>query len=155
MAKVSFEDLLNQNVGSAPQPKPVPVGTYLGKIDGLPKIRPVNRKDGTIVGIVTINIALEEAGEDVDSDELEEAGGLVRNGKARTVRSDFWQDTDSGGQGWSWQLDAFLAGFGLENMSYTAAFQELVGRDVTVSIKHRADDNGRVFVDVDRVYARD
>lgn len=151
MAKMDFTGILGQEVGSAPQPTPVPVGTYIGQIDGLPKTRAVTRKDGSTVGILTVSIGLTEPGEDVSAEELEEAGGLIRNGKPRTVRADFWQDTEAE-KGWSWQLDSFLAGFGFTDGSYAQAFEELPGRQVTVLIKHRTDDNGRTFVDVDRVY---
>ena len=147
MAKFDFTEILDQEVGSAPKPKPLPVGSYIGQIASLPKVRPVTLKDGSTAGILTITINLTEAGEDVDQTLLEEAGGIQRNGKARSVRADFWQDTDAE-TGWSWKLDAFLEDFGHTSGAYSEAFKELVGRSVVVL---NPDEYGKV----EKIYAQE
>lgn len=130
--KVDFSEILNKEVGSAPQPKPVPAGTYIGTIDGLPKIVERNTKNGT-KGILQVVVGLSEAGEDVDETELTECGGLVLDGGGRKkVRAEFWLEEDS-----MWQLDNFLATFGWvagAGQSYQAALEELPGKEVKIGV---------------------
>lgn len=127
--KVDYSEVLGKKVGSAPQPKPVPSGTYIGTIDGLPKIVERNTKNG-VKGILQVVVALGEAGEDVDTTELEECGGLVLDGGGRKkVRAEFWLEEDS-----MWQLDNFLATFELGDISYEDAFNELPGKEVKVGV---------------------
>lgn len=155
MANIDFTAALDQPIGQSQLPQPVPAGMYLGHIAGLAKTRPITRKDGKPQGIVTFTVELEEAGEDIDLDELEAAGGLLRgDGKPKTCRADFWQDLDTPA-GWSWQLDAFIADFGIQDGSYTNAFHQMDGAPVVVTLKVRKDDKtGRDFNDVDRIWAR-
>lgn len=151
MAKFDFTEILGQQIGSAPKPKPVPAGTYVGVVEGLPKIIDVTRKDGKATAYINFRINLTEAGDDVDADELEAMGGLTRkDGGARSVSYKAWQDLEADGKGWSWQLDAFLESFGLSASTYTEAFEELPGREVVVAVKHDKDN----FPQVDRIYAK-
>lgn len=154
MAKVDFTEILSKQVGSAPAPKPLPPGTYIGVVEGLPQVRPVTMKDGTTKGVLGVQVALTEPGDDVDEDALQEAGGLVRDsGSRRTVRADFWLDEDS-----LWQLDRFLGGFGLEDMTYTDAFQELAGKSVVVVMEQRTYESKgqmRTVTEAKRVFAQD
>lgn len=155
MAKVDFSAILGASVGSAPQPKNLPQGVYYGIIDGIPVAKPRSTKEGD-KGVLTVKISLNEADADVDEAELAEAGGLVRNdGRPRQVMADFWLTEDA-----MYRLDNFMAGFGFNaesGKSYGEALEELDGRNVTVSLKHRTytDRSGteKTAVDIDRCFA--
>lgn len=155
MAKFDFSDILNRQHGSAPEPKPVPAGTYYGTIEGLPKPREINTKNG-IRGILGVRVSLTEAGEDVDEAELAASGGLAMpNGKAKTVTADFWLDEDS-----LWAFEKFLDSMGFEKgtCSYTEANEQLPGRAVTVEvIVDEFEQNGvtRTNNKVKRIFAQD
>lgn len=129
MAKIDFSEILNKQIGTAPTPRPIPEGTYHGEIVGVPAMRAVNTKEGE-KPVLTITVALNEAGDDVDEDSLAEAGGLLSaNGEPKRVRTDFWLTEDS-----LWRYDQFLAGMGIEGKSYQDGAEELPGRAVTVFI---------------------
>lgn len=156
MAKVDFSAILGASVGSAPQPKPLPEGTYSGVIDGVPKTQARNTKEGQ-KGVVTITIALQEAADDVDAEALAESGGLIRNdGRPRMVSTDFWLTEDA-----MYRFDNFLQGFGYNadsGKSYQEAMEELDGREVTLSVKQREyqrkDGSTAIAVDIDRCFAK-
>lgn len=135
---IDFTEILSQQVGSAPEPKPLPRGSYLGTITEIPTARKIDTKEGPR-GVITVTLGLSEALEDVDPDELTEAGGLrLSNGKFKTVRYDFWKEPDV--PGWSFQLDRFLAAMGhpTGSGSYADVFEQLPGRDVTISLETRS-----------------
>lgn len=137
MAKTQtdFSSILNLQVGSAPEPKAIPEGTYYGVIAKLPEIRKVTTKEGD-KPVCSVTFALNEPGEDVDTDALSEAGGLMRqDGEPKTVRRDFWLDEES-----RYQFDRFLAGFGFtadSGKSYLDVFAELPGMNVQCYIEQR------------------
>jgi len=156
MAKIDYSEILGKQVGSAPEPKPLPEGTYTGVISGLPKPRTISTKEGE-KGLISFKIAITEAMTDVDEDLLAESGGLRRNdGQPRQVTKDFWLDEAS-----MYQLDRFLAtlGYGAETnpgKSYTDIFEELDGKEVTFEIANRTyTQNGeeKTVADVKRIFA--
>lgn len=132
MSSIDFTAILGKQVGTAPEPKPLPSGTYVGVIKGVPKGRLVKTKEGE-KPILTVTIGVTEAMEDVDQEALSESGGLLRNdGEAKQVRADFWLDENS-----LYRLDQFLATFGYNADSgrpYTEVLEELPGREVTVAV---------------------
>ena len=78
---VDFSDILNKQVGSAPAPRPIPEGTYHGEIVGLPAQRVVTTKEGD-KPVLTLTLALMEAGDDVDEEALAVLEGFVETGGA-------------------------------------------------------------------------
>ncbi len=153
MSKIDFSEILKKQVGSAPQPKAIPEGTYFGEIVGLPAMREVQTKEGN-KPILTITVALNEAGDDVDEDSLAEAGGLLNGGgEPKRVKMDFWLTDDS-----LWRYDQFLASMGIENKSYEEAAEDLPGRAVTTFITlNEYEKNGvtRSINNVQRCHARE
>ena len=160
MAEVDFSEILNRQAGTAETPKALPQGTYYGTIMGRPTSRKVDTKEGP-KGVLTFKFALNEAGEDVDADDLEAAGGLrTHSGEAKTVRQDFWLSDES-----LHYLDTFVSGFGFEKnaeggfgKSYKEIFEELVGKDVTIALEQRTytpkgGGEERVTNEVKRVFA--
>lgn len=133
MSEVDFTAILSKQVGSAPQPKPLPDGTYTGVIEGLPTSRPVKTKEGE-KPVLTVTVGIGEAMDDVDPEALEAAGGLMKaNGERKTIRSDFWLDENS-----LWVFDRFLesCGFGADSgKTYQEVLEELPGKEVTINIE--------------------
>lgn len=126
--KIDFSSILKQEIGTAVAPSPVPEGTYKGQIEGVPKYSERHTKAG-IKGIISVNVSLQESGDDVDESDLASAGGLTRdNGDPKRVTADFWLDSDS-----LYRLDQFLASFGLTG-DYESALKELPNRSVTVYV---------------------
>ena len=152
---VDFTAILGRQVGSAPEPKPLPSGTYRGTIKELPKSRIVKTKEGE-KGILAFQIALNEAGDDVDSDLLAESGGLLRNdGEAKTVRAEFWLEEPS-----MYLLDRFMAGLGFgpeSGKAYQEAFEEVPGMSVEVLLETRSyqtkSGEQRTTTEVKRIHA--
>lgn len=134
MAKRDFSAVLERQVGTGVRMDPLPEGTYQGQIDGIPEFKPVQTKNGprTILRFV---INLLEAGDDVDPEELANAGGLTNDGKKpRSVFNDFWLTDKDELPG---ALDDFLAGFGCNAGSYGEAFDQVAGAAVTVALTLR------------------
>lgn len=155
MTDINFAAILDQQVGSAPEPRPLPQGTYIGTISELPKAQSRQTKEGP-TGVVTVTIALTEPTDDVDADDLEAAGGIrLGNGEPKKLRIDYWKDRNAE-TGWSYQLDNFLKGLGLEG-SYAEALEAAIGREVMVVVEKRdyqaKDGQTRTVNDVKRVYA--
>lgn len=151
MTKIDFSDILNTQIGSAPVPQPLPSGTYNGVISGVPTFRDVKTKEGEKV-VATVTVAITDADEDVDPDDLEAAGGLRRaDGGAKTIRAEFWLDDNS-----RYQFERFLAAMGLQG-SYNEALPQLPGKEVTAIVERReyTTNSGEVRVvnDVKRLYA--
>jgi hypothetical protein len=133
---IDFSAILGKQVGNAPEPKPLPSGTYTAIISELPK--PVERKtkEGP-KGVVSVHFAIQEAMDDVDQDLLAEAGGLRKSdGTAKTMKMDFWLTENS-----LFILDRFMASAGFDKESgktYTEAFEDLVNREVTLAVEQRS-----------------
>ena len=70
---INFSEILSKQVGSAPEPKPLPQGTYSGVITKRPDPVTIKTKEGE-KGQLYFTIRLTEAQEDVDQDALLEAG---------------------------------------------------------------------------------
>lgn len=155
MSNVDFTAILGKQVGTAPEPKPLPSGTYMGVVEGLPTSRIVNTKEGP-KGVLTVTVGITEAMDDVDEGSLAEAGGLLRNdGNRKTIRADFWLD-----EGSLFRLDQFLAGFGWtadSGKTYQDALEELPGKEVTVALESREyqtkSGETRTATDVKRIHA--
>lgn len=129
---IDFAALLGKQVGTAPEPKALPAGTYTGQIAEQPTTREVTTKEGA-KGVLVIKYAITGFGEDVSEEEVADAGGLLRgNGDPRTLTSEFWLDEDS-----LWRLDQFLAGFGFSEDSgqtYAEVLDGLAGQGVTLLV---------------------
>lgn len=151
MSKIDFTNILEIQVGTAKEPKPLPEGTYVGVIAAPPELTTRKTKEGD-KPVLQVTVSLQEA-LDVDEDELTEAGGLLKgDGTSRTVRNDFWITEDA-----RFIFEQFCASLNLTG-SYREAIQQMVGRNVVVSLAHRTYESGgvaRTQVDVRRIYAQD
>lgn len=155
---VDFSKILEAQSGSAAEPKKLPQGTYFGTLAAVPTTRVVKTKEGER-GLLRFKFDLNDAGDDVDPDELGEAGGLrTPSGTAVSVYAEFWLDTDGGP---TYGMDQFLRtfqveGFG-EGKSYSDVFKEIVGREVVIALTKETQTgrDGQTFVknEVKRAHA--
>lgn len=161
MAKVDLSAILSKQVGSAPEPKAIPAGTYEGSIAAEPGQREFTAKDGTKWIIIGFKLNLLEAMDDVPADELEASGGLRRSdGSARTAVHEVWirPDQDESFYGLDVLLKSF--GYGLDSgKSYVEVFEELVDKECVISVEHESytdrAGNDRTKAIVKRVYGKD
>jgi len=144
-AKPSFASLLDTPGSEIERPKPLPVGTYVCMVQGLPRFDKSSKKQ---TDFVEFTLKLLEAGEDVDADELKAMGGLID----KTIK-DTYYITESA----LWRLKEFLTNCGLDaddDTSLRELIEEAPGKQVGVVIKHEASQDGTsVFARVAKTIA--
>ena len=151
---VDFSKLADTKLAEVEAPRPIPVGTYIGHIDGVPKFGEARFKDketGEAPPVITVTYALLEAQDDVDAEELDESGGLrLDNGKSRTITQDF---ICNGGK-IPFRFKKFLESFEVdENSSIAEACESIAGESVIVSVSHRSGDDGTQYHQVKKAFA--
>lgn len=90
---VNFDNILDAPVTEIERPKAKPVGTYMAAVQGLPVLRDLNLKDGTVAKVAGFKLKLVSAREDVDQEQLAEAGD-VSSWPIQT--HDFFYSTEQG-----------------------------------------------------------
>jgi hypothetical protein len=142
MAKeTSFEDILNQPMEEIDKPKPLPAGSYVCAVQVPPKLDKSTQK-GTPYAEFTLKPL--KPGEDVDTDELKEQGGIG----TRTLRVTFYL-TD----GAKWRARQFVedCGIEIEDKTLSEGFAELGGCQVIAVVKHQpSSDGSQLYANVDR-----
>lgn len=145
----SFQDILAKTGTSAPPPA-LPVGTYLAIVDGMPEI---TKKGRNQTDCIIFKLKLMQAQTDVDMGLLQKA----LNGAALSERSlsyTMWVTEAS-----AWRLDQFFYHLGLVEMNASNEYvlvksrgeyvNDCMGRQVLVSLGHRASDDGaQVFSEI-------
>jgi hypothetical protein len=153
-ARPSFSSILDMPASQAVRPKPSPVGTYLGMVNGHAEFGKSTKK-GT--GYARINWQLLEASDDVDAEALNVAltgpDGSVKPLREKFITQTFWDTPNS-----AYRLKDFLVALGIEetedgkDRSLGDMLQEIPGRQAWIHIRHRASDDGEgLFAEVDRV----
>ncbi len=144
MANPNFSSILDRPASEVERPKPLPVGTYLTTIQGLPRYDKSSKKQ---TDFVEFSHQLVAAMDDVDPEELEAAGGLtLKDGTAKSIKNTYYLTEDAG-----WRLRKFLedCGFDFEEIeSMREAVESTANREVYIQIRHEASQDGR------SVYAR-
>jgi len=122
----SFSAILDQQVEDAERPKPLPVGTYLCVVTGLPRFDKSSRAQ---TDFAEFTLQPTEVYDDVDKDELEAMGGLEN----RTLRITFWLTEDA-----KWRLRKFLEDCGIDvsGKSFHEAIEEAPGQQVIANVTH-------------------
>lgn len=123
----NFASILDESPEEVKLPPPIPVGTYIGIVQGLPNY--VTAKTGNEGTEFTIRLIAAE--DDVDQDALEEAGGL----EGKTVKVTFWHTEDS-----IYRLDQFHKDCGIDlkiSASRRARNEECTGHEVGLVISHQ------------------
>lgn len=138
----NFQDILNQKAADVEAPVPLPIGTYLGVVDGLPEFSKIGTKQ---TDCVNFKCKLMQAQPDVDQAQMLEAlKGKALSDRYLTVRQFITEDA-------KWRLRKFLEDCGLElgTKSLGELIPEAAGRQVLLSVGHRPSEDGtQIFMDV-------
>lgn len=141
MANPDFTSILAKAPSEIEKPKPLPAGTYLCTVQGMPKFDKSSKKQ-TPYAEFTYKIL--QAGEDVDKDALEEMGGIGE----KTLRDTYYITENA-----VYRLKEMLTNCGLDEGEY-GSLQEMIEASpncqLNVFIKHTASDDGKsVYANVD------
>jgi hypothetical protein len=129
----NFQDLLDKKMDDIEKPKPLPVGSYICMVDGAPEITTIGQKQ---TDAIIFKMKVMQAGEDVNTDLLEEAGGVGN----KTLRLTQFLTEDS-----LHRVKRFLNEH-LEidaDLSVRAAIAEAPGRTCICVVKHRPSQDGQ------------
>lgn len=144
-AKPNFGSILDRAPTEVERPKPLPVGTYITQLVGLPR-QDKSAKKGT--EFVEFTHKILEAGEDVDTDDLQAyltaPDGTKRKLSEVTVKNTFYLTENS-----IWRLKDFLKNCGFDVDDEKASLREMVegtaGQKVGIVISHEASDDGQAI----------
>lgn len=143
-ARPNFSNILDTPSNEVERPKPMPQGTYLGVIFGLPRQDKSSKKQ---TEFVEFTYRFMEAGEDVDEEALADVGGLAE----KTIKDTYYLTEAS-----LWRLKDMLnnVGAGDDDMTLRARLEETQGKTVKFVVKHEASQDGQsIFHRVDRTLA--
>lgn len=137
----NFGSILDQQSSEIERPKPLPVGTYTCIVKGLPRFDKSSKK-GT--DFVEFTLQPVEAGEDVDEEDLDAVGGLAN----KTLRHTLYITEDA-----AYRIKDFCDHLGIEedDMSLRQRIEQAPGKQVLVTVKHTASDDGStIYANVGR-----
>lgn len=138
----TFSSILDESPEEVLRPKPLPVGTYLCRVSGPVKYDKSQKKGTEFSEFTLIPI---DALDDVDSDELAEAGGI----DGKTLRNTFYHTEDA-----IYRLDEFHEHCGIDlsdGNSRRARNDEVINAEVLAVVKHTpSDDGSRVYTNIAR-----
>ena len=141
MSNVHFASILDEAPTEVNRPKPLPEGTYLCVV-GQPEDGKSSKKGTPFVKFPLKPIS---ALDDVDSEALEEVGGL----EAKNLSTTFYITADA-----VYRLDEFHEHCGIDlddPISRRVRNSEVVNSQVLAVVKHRmSDDNTQTFAEVSR-----
>jgi hypothetical protein len=137
----NFQDILNKPMDEIDAPVPLPVGTYLCLVDGVPEVSQKGKNQNTAV---TFNLKFMQPQADVDQSALISA----LKGKTlpdRSIRHNLWVTEDA-----AWRLKQFLKDhLAVEAKSMSEAIAQAQGRQVYVTLGHRPSDDGtQIYMDI-------
>lgn len=133
MATPNFAHLLNKPATEIEKPKPMPVGTYYGIVQGFAPMESPKQQ----TPFLRFNVKLLRAGDDVDQSEL--AAAKVKFGE-KIVSKDFYLTDDA-----EYRLVEFLESCGIpkEGKSLGEMLAESTNAEVQMEITHRMYNEGR------------
>lgn len=137
-AATKIEDILDRPSNAAERPKPMPAGTYLMVVQGLPRFDKSSKKQTPYVEFLLVP---QSAMDDVDAAELEEMGGLAD----KTVKATFYLTDGS-----EYRLTEFLDACGVgeededgEALSHRARIEETPNCQVYCTMVHEPSADGQ------------
>lgn len=142
----TFESILDTPTESVERPRPIPAGTYDAIVRGLYEQGESSQKK---TPFVRFNYAIQAAGDDVDSAELEEMGGIAD----KTIRDTYYTTPDA-----LFRLTDCLANMGIEMEGKTIrqALGDTPNASIRIVVGHRASEDGQqVFAEVKRTMKAD
>lgn len=128
----NFSELLNTPLDDVERPKPLPAGSYLCVVKGLPEHGKSAKKQ---TPFVNFTLAPQQALEDVDTDALEEMGGLEN----KTIKATYYLTENS-----LWRIKDFFetCGIDISGKTIDQASEETVNCQVVAVMKHEASEDG-------------
>jgi hypothetical protein len=129
---MSFTDILSTPMNAVEKPKPRPVGTYIGMVTAPPQITKIGKNE---TDAAIFKVKLLRPGPDVDTDALQEAGGIGD----RELRVTQFLTKDS-----LYRVKDFLSALGVdvEAMTLGEALGSSANRQAMFKIKHRPSPDG-------------
>lgn len=152
----SFASVLDKPSSEVGRPKPLPVGSYIGVVQGLPKIDKSTKKQ---TEYSEYSVKLLQAGEDVDKEDLDtaltKASGEKINLTDKAVKITYYHTDDS-----LWRLKQFFEHLDIpeedddgEALTMRQRMQLVPNRQIGFYIKHAASEDGEaVFANVDKTF---
>lgn len=141
----NFAALLDKPSSEIERPKPLPVGTYVAVVQGMPRYDKSSKKQ---TDFVEFTLKLQAAGEDVDAEELAAVGGIAD----KTMKDTYYITEQA-----LWRLKEFLTNCGLEtdgDASLRELIEETPGKQVGISIRHEASQDGQsIFARIGKTFA--
>lgn len=138
----SFQDILSKPAASIEPPKALPVGTYLCIIDGQPEFTKVgkNQTDALKIGFKPV-----QAQPDVDQEQLQSAlsvNGAVSALADKKINQNYFITENA-----VFRLKALMEHCGIElgTKPLGELIPELMGKQVLVTMGHRASDDGQMI----------
>lgn len=131
-AAPNFGSILDRQSSEVEKPKPLPSGTYICVVQGLPKFDKSSKKQTEFVEFTLKPL---QAQDDVDEEALAEMGGIAN----QTIRATYYLTENS-----LWRLKKFLVDLQIEeeDKSLRQMINDAPGRQVAAWIKHEASDDG-------------
>lgn len=132
-----FESILDRPSEDAERPKPLPQGSYLCVVSGLPEYGKSSKKQ---TDFVAFNLIPQQALDDVDTDALEEIGGL----EGKSITDTYYLTPNA-----EYRLREFLDHCGVpsrddddEKLSHRARIEMATNCQVIAFIKHEPSQDG-------------
>lgn len=150
----TFESVLDTPSSEISRPRPLPQGTYVCMVKGLPRIDKSTKK-GTEFSEFTLQVM--ESCDDVDPDELKlslsKASGDIIPLRERSLRVTMWHTEDA-----LWRLKKFLDDLMIpdeddagEPRTIRDRMQDVPGKMVYAHVKHSPSDDGEtMYANVDK-----
>lgn len=140
----NFSSILDEAPTEVVVPPPLPIGSYIAVVQGLPRIDK-SAKKGTEFTEFTLRPI--SANEDVDQEQLEAAGGF----EGKTYKLTFYHTEDA-----IYRLDQFHehCGIDLSNpLSRRRRSEEVVNAEVGIFITHSTSQDGtRIYANISRTF---
>ncbi len=144
--QTSFESILDMPATEVERPKPLPVGTYDAIVRGLPEYGESSQKK---TPFCRFTYAIQAAGEDVDTGEIEAIGGL----EGKSIRDTYYTTPDA-----IFRLTDVLERMGIdpEGKSIRQMIDETPNCSIRVVIGHRPSQDGQqIFAEITRTMKAD
>lgn len=140
MANPNFSSILDKPATDISRPKPLPIGTYLAIVEGLPRYDKSTKKQ---TDFVEFALRIAAAADDVDQEELEEVGLVLKDGTPRSMKATYYLTEDA-----AWRLKKFLEDLGFDfttDLTLREACENSANREVYITIGHEPSQDGQAI----------
>lgn len=145
-----FANILDRAPSEITAPTPLPPGTYLTIIQGLPRYDKSTKKQTDYVEFIH---KFSSPADDVDADDLKAALTNEKTGETKSLGDITMKNTYYITEASAWRLKKFLEDCGFDTDSDEHSLRELCestsNSEVYVTVKHRPSDDGkRIFAEI-------